>query len=210
MRFLLCLVALLLSLQLSAQKKHEDRFNRIDVQHYRFELELSDAQDLIKGTATITVYFKNDSPNLDLDLVTKGEEYGMTVTAVSEGNTRYEFSHESNLLQIPVKAKADETRTFTIEYQGIPETGLVISKNKYKERTFFGDNWPDRGRHWLPLVDHPSDKATVEWVVTAPSVYKVIGNGLLQGENITANGYTITHWKTEVPTLISFISNTIN
>ena len=33
--------------------------------------------------------------------------------------------------------------------------------------TWFGDNWPDRARQRLPTVDHPSDKATVRWQVTA-------------------------------------------
>ena len=198
MRGLFFLAALLLSFNLLAQK-HYERFNSIDVQHYQFSLELSEVNDRIKGSASITVLFKKAVGSFTLDLVKAGEETGMSVLSVMEENKNMAFQHEQAQLKISVEAKAGETRTFQVEYEGVPQTGLIISTNKYGERTFFGDNWPDRGKHWLPIVDHPSDKATVEWIVTAPSVYKVIGSGLLQGEAVTANGFTITHWKNEIP-----------
>ncbi|MFT5167251.1 MAG: aminopeptidase N, partial [Saprospiraceae bacterium] len=67
------------------------------------------------------------------------------------------------------------------------------------DRTFFGDNWPDRARHWLPTVDHPSDKATVEFIVTAPDHYQVIANGdQIEETNIT-DDTKLTHWKELVP-----------
>ncbi len=54
-------------------------------------------------------------------------------------------------------------RIIEISYHGIPADGLIISKNKYDERTFFGDCWPNRARNWLPTVDHPSDKAKMQF-----------------------------------------------
>jgi aminopeptidase N len=68
----------------------------------------------------------------------------------------------------------------------------------FGDRTFFGDNWPNRGHHWLPLVDHPSDKAKVEFVVSAPDHYDVVAVGKKSAE-IQANGRTTTHWSTSVP-----------
>ena len=50
-----------------------------------------------------------------------------------------------------------------------PADGLIISKNKYGHRTFFADNWPNRAHNWMPCVDDPADKASVEFIVTAPS-----------------------------------------
>ena len=47
------------------------------------------------------------------------------------------------------------------------------------ERTFFGENWPNLVRNWLPMIDHPYDKATGEFIVTAPNHYQVVANGLL-------------------------------
>ncbi|MFH5834103.1 M1 family aminopeptidase [Halalkalibaculum sp. DA384] len=48
-------------------------------------------------------------------------------------------------------------------------------------------------------MDHPYEKATSEMVITAPSHYQVISNGLLQEESNLGNGQKLTHWKHSVP-----------
>ena len=89
--------------------------------------------------------------------------------------------------------------TFTIRYRGVPAAGLRIGPNMHGERTFFGENWPNLVRHWLPMIDHPYDKATGEFIVTAPSHYQVVANGLLVEELDLPNGLRRTHWKQSVP-----------
>ena len=103
---------------------------------------------------------------------------------------------EINLASPSVK---DEIKKFTINYSGIPSDGLIISKNKYGDRTFFGDNWPNRAHYWLPTIDHPYDKATCDFIITAPSEYKVIANGSLIEESDIGNNFRLTHWKESVP-----------
>ena len=66
-------------------------------------------------------------------------------------------------------------------------------------RSFFSDNWPNRARHWLPTIDHPYDKARSQMVVTAPSHYQVVSNGLLIEESDLENGTRMTHWRQGVP-----------
>ena len=156
----------------------------------------------------MTVKFKKDVPNFDLDLVNlQPDGKGMKVIALMLNNRSVNFKHSENRISVNHDGKANETRTFTIAYEGIPATGLIISKNKYGDRTFFGDNYPDRGQHWLPIVDHPSDKATVEWIITAPSHYQVVGNGVLKERTNINDQTTLTHWKTEVelPTKVMVI-----
>ena len=45
--------------------------------------------------------------------------------------------------------------------------------------TIFVDNWPNRTRFWLPSIDHPSDKATVNYTIHAPEEWMVIANGYM-------------------------------
>ena len=72
-------------------------------------------------------------------------------------------------------------------------------KNKFGDRCFFSVNWPDLARQWLPTIDHPYDKATSEFIVTAPAKYQVVANGLLYEQIDLGDGRRTTHWKQSVP-----------
>ncbi|MFH6769388.1 M1 family metallopeptidase [Gaetbulibacter aquiaggeris] len=187
-------------LYVSAQN-HDSRFQSIDILNYNFHLTLTDESNEIDGLAEITIKFKKSVTSFDLDLVEQqSNNIGMKVDAILENNLPIIFKHNSNqlLLNIP-ESKTNDIRIYTIKYHGIPTDGLIISKNKYGDRTFFGDNWPDRAKNWLPVVDHPSDKATVEWDITAPSHYQTIGNGtLIERTNLDRNT-TLTRWKMQTP-----------
>ncbi|MEQ8811643.1 MAG: M1 family metallopeptidase, partial [Imperialibacter sp.] len=111
------------------------------------------------------------------------------------------FTHENEELKIklPFASRANERQQYTITYAGTPASGLKIGNNKYGDRTFFSDNWPDKGRNWLAVVDHPYDKAACEFVVTAPAYYQVVSNGLRVEVSDVAPGRRLTHWKQSVP-----------
>ncbi len=174
----------------------------IDVEHYAFHLELSDDDNTIKGRTEVTVRFTQpDVRAFSLDLIGDGDGQGMTVASVTRDKESVPFSQANNQvnIELPAPAAANTVQTYSISYQGTPEDGLIIAKNKYGERTFFGDNWPNRARHWLPTNDHPSDKATVEFIVTAPEHYQVIGNGVMLEESDLLDGTRRTHWRTDIP-----------
>ncbi|HEY9116554.1 MAG TPA: M1 family aminopeptidase [Roseivirga sp.] len=206
MKRLLILSLSLLITSLSAQR-HYERLEAIDIQHYKFEIQLNDENNIINGIANVTVKFLKDQSGFDLDLVSREDGKGMKVNIIMTDNERVKFNQSENLIHIDYQAKMGELRTFLIAYEGIPVTGMIISKNKYGDRTFFGDNWPDRAKHWLPSVDHPSDKATVEWLVTAPAHYQVIGNGRLVERTNLDDNFTLTHWASDVviPTKVMVI-----
>ena len=95
---------------------------------------------------------------------------------------RYEHKDDRLRVTLDPPPKAGERRSFTVTYHGKPAAGLRIGKNRHGERTFFSENWPDKAREWLPIIDHPHDKATSEFIVTAPARYQVVANGLLEEE----------------------------
>lgn len=190
----------------SSAKDGYPRNPDVDIIHYCFRIYLNDSTDRIEGSAGITINLSKKTKILELDLVgvnSKGK--GMLVDRIESGTHLLTYRHENNRIQIliPDTLKTPGTFSLSVYYSGIPADGLIISKNKFGDRTFFGDNWPDRARNWLPCVDHPSDKATVEFIVSAPERYKVVSNGLLIGgfpvvsENNTRNW--VTHWTEEVP-----------
>jgi aminopeptidase N len=177
----------------------------IDIKHYSFQLHLTDSNDEIIGITQVTVNFKQAGmQNFRLDLINKSSEKkdkGMVVEGVSISNATVKYTHENDalIIYLPKSSVANETITFTIKYHGIPFDGLRIGATKFGDRSFFNENWPNRGRHWLPIIDHPSDKATSEFIVTAPDHYKVVSNGLLLEESSLGNNTKFTHWKQSVP-----------
>ena len=174
----------------------------VKVQHYVFALTLSDSTDEIAGEATVTIHFMKDGlTSFFLDLASAANGKGMTVVGVTSDGKAAGYTHEKNRLTIRLGAPSHsgEWRRFTVRYHGVPANGLRTGVNKYGERCFFSWNWPDKAREWLPMIDHPSAKATSEFVITAPQKYSVVANGLLQEETVLGDGRKLTHWKQSVP-----------
>ena len=177
----------------------------IDVKHYVFNLSLSDADNEITGTTQVTLSFKEAGmKNFRLDFINKTtdrQNKGMVVDAVSINKTAVDYTHGNDelIISLPAPSTKNQTITFTIQYHGVPFDGLRIGATKLGDRSFFNENWPNRGRHWLPIVDHPHDKASSEFIVKAPSHYKVVSNGLLLEESELGNNTRLTHWKQSVP-----------
>lgn len=176
----------------------------VDMINYAFALTLSDNSNVIKGSATLTFAVKRDSvSNLRLDLVNAAVENngkGMTVLSIKANGKNLAYTHRSNVLSIKLLDMiAGVENTITIEYQGVPADGFFIGPNKYGDRCFFSDNWPNKARNWLPTVDHPYDKATSEFIIIAPVKYQVVSNGLKVEESNIGNGLRLTHWKQSVP-----------
>jgi len=181
---------------------HEARLSQLDVLHYTFALQLSDETDTIRGEAEMKLQFKEPIDHFYLDLVSPGNgERGMRVSEVWAGEEAASFRQagDSLVILLAKALPANETVELQITYAGVPADGLVISQNRFGDRTFFGDNWPNRAHHWLPCVDHPSDKATVEFIVTAPDHYQVVANGRQVEETNVNDTYKRTHWYESAP-----------
>ncbi|MFY8036426.1 MAG: M1 family metallopeptidase [Cyclobacteriaceae bacterium] len=173
----------------------------IDVQQYLFQLEVNDSTDQISGVARVTIRFKKSITSFDLDLATKNAQgLGMTVSAVTLNGKSISYRHQNDRLTIQLAAASNvnEQLTFEINYGGIPLDGFIIGKNKFGDRGFFGDNWPDRGHHWLPVIDHPSDKARVTFAIIAPHHYSVVANGIKTEETYLNAKQKLTRYEEEV------------
>lgn len=203
-RFIICMLACM-TVPFISRADNYPKDHRIDIIHYAFKISLSDSSDEIFSIATIDVkYVEAGVTTLRLDLINATASLGnkgMMVSSVKSGGKELVFKHENNALYIslPASSQKNQQSSYVISYHGIPAGGLKIGNNKYGDRTFFSDDWPDKGRNWLPLIDHPYDKATCEFLITAPSHYQVVSNGLKIEETDLPNGNRLTHWKQSVP-----------
>ena len=166
----IALAVLLCASSLSAQQRRS-----VDVLDYDITLTLPDVGSTIDGVAVLTLrrlVRGGTADTLVLDLL------DLTVKGVRVGSREVTFTHTGGVVQIPLGTTGDTARV-TVTYSGAVKDGLIVSTDSAGRWMAFGDNWPNRARHWIPSVDHPSDKATVTWTVIAPSDRKVIANGTL-------------------------------
>ena len=173
----------------------------IDILNYSFELHLNDSSDIIYGTANIKLSIKPNEDNVRLDLISKNKEgRGMSVENILFNGKEIPYTHDDNVINIDTRGIVYSiSDMITVKYEGIPVTGLIIGPNMHGDRTFFSDNWPNKARNWLPLVDHPYDKSTSDFIVIAPNHYQVISNGLLVEETNINKDIKKTHWRQSVP-----------
>ncbi|HTS64320.1 MAG TPA: M1 family metallopeptidase [Candidatus Acidoferrales bacterium] len=196
---------ILLALVASAFADNYPRQPGIDAQHYIFRVTLRDDTDEIDAQSTAILRFVQDGvKQFALDLAGPKAGKGMLVTAVTMAGMSLHYTHAADRLTIdlPWAPKPGEDREFTLAYHGIAAAGLHAVRNKFGERTFFSWNWPTLAHQWLPVIDHPSDKATSEFAVTAPARYQVVANGLLIESTDLPGGRRLTHWKESVPVAV--------
>ena len=192
-------------IMLSALPQYADWYQKnekIDILKYSFSFKLNEENDMVVAETTIQArVLGSDQKELTLDFAASQEGRGFEVLAVYDGNEPAPFSRNNDklLIRFVQPALAGEEKTLRVAYRGIPKDGLIIGPNLYGEKMFCGDNWPERARCWLPVVDHPYDKAQCEFIIDAPEKYQVIANGILQERSSLPGGRVLTRWLEEKP-----------
>src|SRR5215216_1585275 len=105
-------ILILFSLQIFAQLNPA-----LDVQHYRFAIQLNDSNNIIKAEAQITVKFLQNVNEVKLDLVQKRQNgKGMLVKNVKQNENAVNFLQDSQHVVINTAAKTGEEYVYTIAY----------------------------------------------------------------------------------------------
>ena len=155
--------------------------SNIDVQHYSLNVVLSKDSKTISLNESIDIQLAQQTSSLSLDLMgLQKDKVGMKVISVSAPyqNLSWRQTTEHLHIDLPDQLQRGDIQLF-IQLSGEPSDGLVIGVNKYGDPTFFADNWPNRARCWYACNDHPSDKATYDFIVEAPEDMLVVANGKL-------------------------------
>jgi aminopeptidase N len=96
----------------------------IDVQHYKFKIELSNQSDAINGEAIVKVKFLKQANQLQLDLAGLEDEKGMIVFDVTEQGKKLTATQANDKLTVSgLSINKGDTKTFTIKYMGSPKDG---------------------------------------------------------------------------------------
>src|ERR1035437_1877465 len=167
MRHALCLALVIAIAPSGAQQA------AFHVSNYDLTLDLPVTGKVITGRAELTVVRLAPADTLILDLL------DLSVNHVTLPGKPAAFTQDAAHVRIPVRGSRGDTLRVVVEYAGAVRDGLIVGTDSAGRWMAFGDNWPNRARHWIPSIDHPRDKATVTWNVRAPSDRKVVANGRL-------------------------------
>lgn len=179
----------------AAQDPHPYRPG-IDVLDYAITLDLPDTGSTIRGDVMLTVRRTTRVDTLVLDLRL------LRVTRVTLDERTRRFGRTDSTILIPLPRGDTGTYRVRVVYAGKVTDGLIARRDSARRWTYFGDNWPNRARYWIPSVDHPSDKATVTWNVRGPRGRTVIANGRLQETRTAGKGQrarVTTRWRQSQP-----------
>ncbi|HEV8409500.1 MAG TPA: M1 family metallopeptidase [Gemmatimonadaceae bacterium] len=177
------------------------------VSDYNLALQLRDTGSVISGTASLTVVRRARSDTLVLDLLDLKVDRVMHFTK-DPIPTELSFVQDSAHVRVFVGRLRTDTFNVVVYYGGAVRDGLIVGKDSAGRWMAFGDNWPNRARHWIPSIDHPSEKATVSFSVLAPANRTVVANGVPYSEasdSMLKAGpspgvtYKMTRWREKHP-----------
>ena len=161
---LLSLVGATIARQVEAQQPAAYRPG-FHVRDYDIAIDVPDSGAKIHADATLTIERTAARDTLALDLL----DLSVARVVVNGRAGSFRQTPESVLIALP-SARIGDTTLVEIEYAGAVTDGLIVRRDSLGRWTYFGDNWPNRARHWIPSLDHPSDKATVSLVHKNPVV----------------------------------------
>ena len=172
-----------------------------DVDHYRLELSVDTAGvDVLDGVATVSLRATENLTQLSLDLD------GLVVSAVddrTQGPLDFEQTDAKLRIRFEDVLAVGAQTELTITYSGTP---ITLSST-----TRIGDiGWFDIGqssvaigepfgaRTWYPVNDHPTDKATYEFVLDVAEPLVGVANGILTSDAVD-DGRRRTSWQMNDP-----------
>ena len=206
---------LFLSIPLGAQATRPD-FNRkrtFDVQHYVLRTSFDHAKRTVFGETSIRLTpLEEPIDVVELD----AEALKIESVVLEPANTGLQYKNGSGKLIITLdrKYQPNELVIIRVKHTATPKKGVYFVDEKRQNGTLINPAqiWtqgePDEARHWFPLFDFPSDKATTEQFIRVRSNQTVISNGELVSKTDNKDGTTTFHYSMTVPHtayLISFV-----
>ena len=167
-----------------------------DVSHYDLALTYDPATDTLTGVATIQARTTQDLGQFDLDFV------GLRLRSLTVNGTETTVQRKDQELIVKPRTGLAKGSNLTVvaRYDGVPETLPDIEGSGFLHTDdgaiVMGE--PHAASSWFPANDHPRDKASFTFHITAPTGLQTIANGRLLGSR-TNGAWTTWDWDAVEP-----------
>ena len=191
----------------------QDRTDSLHIAHYDINLNITDfANHIVHGFTDLQAVAKiNNLPQIDLDLQRLAAD-----SVFVDGVRVQNFTHEGNLLRIPLENTANQGDTMSVRvyYRGVPGTdsyfgGFYFSGEYcYNIGVAFRDLPHNFGRGWYPCLDFFNDKSTYTFNIETEAEKRAICGGYLRDSVETDSNTIIWQWQLDepVPTYLTSVA----
>lgn len=168
--------------------------------HLDIDLHVQLAEETVSGTVTTTVVARRDGPSaIELNAVDF-----LDVEVEDADGRELASSYDGRLIKIHWSEpfSAGEERRVAVSYRVVkPVDGLFFSlpDEAYPGRDWYvaTDHETERARHWLPSIDLPNVRTTLDFHLRAEDRFTILANGLLLDETPHRDGSKTAHWRLE-------------
>jgi aminopeptidase N len=168
----------------------ETNAGAFDVLHYDVRLEPDLAGKTVRGEAVVRVSARHAGlAEITLD----GD--GLVIDAATAGSTPLAVSQEARAvtLALPQPLRNGETLALHLRYHAAPRFGLQFHPERTQLYTIFSTS------QWLPSIDRPHERASLDLRVVVPPGLVAVGNGELVARTTLADGREEFHWRQRRP-----------
>jgi len=163
---------------------------RIDVDHYEVVVRADPGKPGISGTATITLSATTAEPLPSFTLDLRGPKVTSATADGADADVKVEDSGEEIVVTPNEPLEPGAEAEVVLKYKGEPEQGkfpglgVPVGWQADDEGGWFTMSEPDGTSSWVPVSEHPFDKAT--WTVTLDTPKDAVGvsNGRLKSKKV--------------------------
>jgi aminopeptidase N len=167
------------------------------VRHYDAHLRYEPAGGRLEGRVVVTARTTQGLSRFDLDLQLPAQSVRVDGRPAAFRTVR---GHEL-VVTPPQPLAAGEVFRVEVRYAGRPAGLKADGGHVWQVQTgggAFVNGEPHSGALWLPLNDHPADKASYDISVTVPRDWEAVAPGDLVGEQ-QGRGTSTWHWRVADP-----------
>lgn len=170
--------------------------------HLFIDLYVSIPARSVGGRVTTTVVAKRAGPQtLALDAVDFDD---VSVRDLNDNVVNWQYDGRKLNIVWKVPFAAQESRQIEIAYRVVaPTAGLyfALPDDAYPNQPYYmlSDHETERARHWLPCIDLPNVRTTLDLRLRADARFTILANGYLVKETEEGDGTKQAHWRLDQP-----------
>lgn len=168
--------------------------------HLDIDLYVNIANETAAGRVTTTVVARGVRPDVLTLHAVAFEDVAVEDPDGNELTWRYDGAKITIRWAEPLET--GEARRVAVDYKVVqPADGLNFSQpnEAYPDQAWFAatDHETERARHWLPCIDLPSVRTTLDFHLRAEARFTILANGYLVDEETHDDGTKTAHWRLE-------------